>query len=84
MPLIVLLSASLAATPMPVSPEFHSFDPQAKAGQVLDKQLARPAPIRFETRLTLLPDGRLQADCDSSEHELAKSLPSFGVHLRRP
>ncbi len=80
----LLLAASLAASPIPVSPEFHRFDHQAKAGQMLDKQLARPAPIRFETRMTRLPDGRLLSDCDSSEHEFAKSLPSFGVHLRRP
>lgn len=81
---IVLLSATLAAAPVPVSPEFHSFDQQVKLGQVLDKQLAHPAPIRFETRMTRLPNGQLRRDCDRSEHDLAKSLPSFGVHLRRP
>ena len=84
MSLIVLFAATLAAAPVPVNPEFHRFDAQAKAGQVLHKQLARPAPIRFETRVTLLPDGSLRSDCDSRAHELAKSLPSFGVHLQRP
>jgi hypothetical protein len=81
---ILLLAASFAVAPIPVSPEFHSFEDQANAGQVLEKQLSRPVPIRFETRMTRLPDGSLRSDCDSREHELAKSLPSFGVHLRRP
>ncbi len=80
----LLLAASLAAAPVPVSPEFHRFDHQPKVGQTFHKQLARPAPIRFETRLTRLPDGRLRSDCDSVEHERLKSLPSFGVHLQRP
>jgi hypothetical protein len=81
---ILLLAASLAASPVPVSPQFHRFESDAKATQVLVKQLARPAPVLFETRMRRGADGQLVSDCDSLEHERVRSMPSFGVHLRRP
>lgn len=83
----LLLSAALTAQPQPepvrVSPSFHAFDDRPKQELVLDKQLARPAPIRFESRAALDAQGRLRLDCDSVLRGQSGQMPDFGVHLRR-
>lgn len=79
----LILAAGLAAAPLPVQPQFHPVDAQPKTLQQLDKQLARPAPVLFQSRLQRGADGQWRMDCQSTNNAQLKSMPDFGLHLRR-
>ncbi|MEZ5441377.1 MAG: hypothetical protein R3F15_07810 [Lysobacterales bacterium] len=79
----ILLIASLAAAPVSVQPEFHQIGQGPKQEQRLDKQLSRPSPVLFQTRMVRSADGRWVQTCDSAANDRLKSMPDFGVHLRR-
>ena len=80
---LLLLTASLAATPVSVQPEFHQIGQGQKQEQRLDKQLSRPSPVLFQTRIVRTADGRWVQACDAAEPPELKTMPDFGVHLRR-